>query len=123
MKSISRIISLIFLILFISWLFPAWWWILIIPFIFMTFLVRNLWAGFGNAFLAGLFSWGGIAIFQFSTGSEIIAGRVAKLFGLPSGVLILLVVMFLAAIMAGIAGMTGSALRSLFVKEQKSYYY
>ena len=123
MKNIFRIILLTICLLITSWVFPAWWWILFLPVVFMAFTVRNLLTGFGNAFIAGLLAWGSIATFQFLTGSEVIANRVAQLFGVQSGVILLLIVFLLAGIIAGLSGMTGSALRSLIVPKKENYYY
>lgn len=123
MKNGLRILGLTLLLLVVSWLFPAWWWILFLPVAFMAASLRNLVSAFGNAFVAGVLAWGSIALFQYVTGSETIANRVAQLFGLQSGVILLLVVMLLAGVIAGVSGMTGAAIRSLLFPKKKEYYY
>ena len=123
MNNLYRIIGLTALLILVSFLWPAWWWILFLPVFFMMATVRNLITAFGNAFVAGSVSWGIVAFIQYLTNSDIIVQRMAKLFALPSGILLLLIVVLLAGILAGIAGMLGASVRSLLVKEQKNYYY
>lgn len=123
MKNGIRILGLTICLLLASWIYQAWWWILFLPVLFMALTHRNLFTGFGNGFVAGLLSWGIVSSYLFLTGSEVISNRVAQLFGLQSGVVLLIVVMLLAGLIAGFSGMLGGAIRSLLVPKKKQYYY
>lgn len=123
MKSLLRIIGLAILLFVANWIYPAWWWILFLPTVFMFVFSKKAIIGFGNSFVAGLICWGSMLTYQYIQGSDLIAERVSKLFGLNNGLLFVLVVALLGSLIASIGGGTGASLRSLFHKKKKYIYY
>lgn len=123
MKSFLRIIGLSILLFTVNWVYPAWWWVLFLPTLFMFVFSRKTLTGFGNGFVAGLICWGGTIAYQYTQGSDLIAERVAKVFGLNNGILLVIAIALLGSLFASIGGGTGAALRSLFHKKKKYIYY
>lgn len=98
---------------------PYWWWVMIVPFAYGAAAARSggkaLWTGF---YAAGLL-WLGTSLYLFLTGSGLIASRMARMFGLGSSWLMVLVTALVAAVAAGITGYAGYAVRGLFKKPRK----
>lgn len=123
MKGLIRIIVLIVLIVGLNWFYPLWWSIMVLPLFLMTLFVRKPLVGFINGFVAGAFAWGIITLYQYFNGSELIAEKMAKVFGLPENAsLMLLIVILLGALLAGLGGLTGASLRAV-IKPEKKYIY
>lgn len=91
---------------------PFWWWTGVVP--FLIGFVRPI-SGW-RAFRMGLVSAGSVwllaSIVLFLTTSHIIAGRVALMFGLGNGWLLVPVTAVAAMVTGGIAGATGQSIRS-----------
>lgn len=123
MKSFLRITGLFILLFTANWMYPAWWWILFLPMIFMFIFSKKAITGFGNSFIAGLICWGGMLTYQYIEGSDLIAERVSKVFGVNNGLLLVIVVALIGSLFASLGGGTGASLRSLFHKKKKYIYY
>lgn len=99
---------------------PFWWWVMIVPFAHGAAAARSgrkaFWTGF---FAAGLL-WLGAGLFFLLTGSAIIAGRMAAMFGLGSGWLMVPVTAFVAALAGAFSGYAGYAVRAALGKRGNS---
>ena len=106
-----------FLTLLLQIFMPFWWWILVVPFLYSVFRARSA----AEALRIGAVSmgllWLVVSLYLFFTSSGIIAGRVADMFRLGAGWLMIVLTAGLAAIAAGVAGMAGYWLKTGFVKE------
>jgi hypothetical protein len=91
---------------------PLWWWIMIVPFGFGVAAAgsarKAFWTGFGASGLL----WLGAGLFFMLTGSGIIAGRMAGMFGLGSGWLMVPVTALVAALAGAVSGYAGYTVRA-----------
>lgn len=123
MKSLLRIFGLTALLFIVNWMYPAWWWILFLPILFMFIFSKKPIIGFMNGFISGFICWGGVLTFEYLKGSDLIANRISMMFGLNNGLLLVLIITILGGLFASIGGGTGASLRSLFYKKKKYIYY
>lgn len=123
MKSFLRIFGLTTLLFIANWMYPAWWWILFLPILFMFIFSKKPSVGFANGFISGFICWGSILVFEYIKGSDLIANRISNVFGLNNGLLLVVIIALFGSLFASIGGGTGSSLRSLFHKKKKYIYY
>ena len=110
---ISVIISFL-IILVLQLATPFWWWTMLVPLIMAVILAKSGWDGFR----IGAFSAGGLwllaSVYYWLTGSAIIASRVADMMSVGTTIVVLLATGLVAAIAAGVAGLTGYYVRTIF---------
>ncbi|MBN1540959.1 hypothetical protein JW992_02355 [candidate division KSB1 bacterium] len=94
-------------LIFLSLIVPAWIWLLAVPFL-SACLARMGWkkGAFIGAAAAGLF-WFGAAAIAYIAGARIVADRVAGVFGIGPGLVLVPLTGFLAALIGGISGAAG----------------
>ncbi len=97
---------------------PFWWWIMIVPFVFGAAGAGSGRKAFWTGFIAAGLLWLGAGLFFMLSGSRIIAGRMAGMFGLGSGWLMVPVTALVAALAGAIAGYAGHAARGLFKRSR-----
>jgi hypothetical protein len=88
-----------------------WWTIAVMALVVGTLITVRRRAGFWFAFLGGLFSWGGYVTYIQLTNDGILAERMAELFQLNNGWLVVFITAFWGALTAGLGGWTGVNLR------------
>jgi hypothetical protein len=98
---------------------PYWWWVMIVPFAYGAAAARSGWKGIRTGFLAAGLLWLGGGLYFFLTGSGIIAGRMAKMFGFGASWLMILVTALVAALAAAFAGHAGFAVRKLLKRTSR----
>ncbi len=95
---------------------PYWWWVMIVPFVFGAAAAASGW----RAIRTGLFSagllWLGAGTYFYLTGSQLIATRMARMFGLGQTWPMIAATALVAALAAGLAGYAGHAVRGLVGK-------
>ncbi len=123
MKLLYLTIGLVLLFALAYLLFPYWWWIVFIPFFICLFFTSKFIESFGASFLSALLVWGSSTLWRFFNGGQIITERMRDLFGLEHNLYLLLIVILFGCMAASFSGMTGTALRTFFVKEQRRNYY
>jgi hypothetical protein len=105
---------IIFILTAVSQLFAPWWMVALVPFLI------NAWrpATSGRAFLI---SFAAIAVLWFSYGLYLhvnsegaMSDRIAEIFSLPNGILLLVVTTIVGGLVGGFAGMAGFFLQQLF---------
>lgn len=92
---------------------PVWWWIIVVPFIYGLLVSKKAWPAVRTGmFSAGLlwFLW---SLYFLITGSDIIASRVAVMFGLKYSWMMLVITFLFAAVTACLSGWAGYLLRSV----------
>lgn len=101
------ILILLIILLLLNLLTDFWWWIIVIPSLYAFVRGRTG----KQAFLLGFASvglvWLGMGLYQYFTGAEIVASRVAEMMGLGSPWLLLALTVLVAALAGGFAGSTG----------------
>lgn len=105
----------VFIVLGVLHLFtPAWWWVMVVPFVFGLAYGRSAWRAARTGALAAGALWLGAAAYFQLAGSALIARRMAGLLGLGSPWVMVAAAGLLAALAAGVSGVAGFSLRALF---------
>jgi FtsH-binding integral membrane protein len=90
---------------------PFWWWVALVPLAYGFFFAKEDKRAFWEGFLLGAVVWGGAAAFFFLTSGRLIASRMAGMFRLGKGWLILALTALLGGLVAGLASFAGRSLR------------
>ena len=98
---------------------PYWWWIMIVPFAYGAAAAGTGWKALRTGFLAAGLLWLGASAYFFLTGSQIIAARMAAMFGLGRSWLMVLAAGLVAGLAAAFSGYAGYAVRALFRRAPK----
>ena len=105
---------IIFILTAIFQLFAPWWVVALIPFLV------NAWRPSGAVF-AFVVSFAAIATLWFSYGLYLhinsegsMSNRIAEIFSLPSGILLLVVTTIVGGLVGGVAGLSGYFVQQLF---------
>lgn len=91
-----------------------WWWIMLVPFLYSLLLSKSVWQGFRTGAVSAGLIWSGMSAFMYLSGSKIIAARVTLMFGLNISWTMVLVTTLVAAVLGGLAGLTGSMFKKAF---------
>lgn len=92
---------------------PYWWFFAVVAFVVAILVHQRAGKAFLAAFLALLLLWGGLAWWIDLKNESILSSKVASILPLGgSGVSLILITAFLGALVAGLAAMSGSYLRS-----------
>lgn len=107
-----------------SWaLFFPWWIIAVAAFIVAALIPQPAPKAFISAFLALFFLWGGQAVLIDTKNAHVLSAKVAGI--LPLGgsyIVLILVTACTGGLVAGLAALTGSFLRTPAFTEQKKFY-
>ena len=114
---IAVIISLV-LMLGLQILTGSWWWVMAVPFLYGLTFAGSGWRALRDAFLAAGLLWLGSAVFFYLAGSALIAGRMAGLFGLGQGWLMIIVTALVAGVAAAFAGTAGYSVKRILKKSR-----
>lgn len=90
---------------------PFWWWVMIVPFAHGAAAARSGRKAFWTGFLAAGLLWLGAGLYFLLTGSAVIAGRMAAMFGLGRGWLMVPATALVAALAGAVSGYAGYAAR------------
>ena len=114
---IAVIISCV-LMLGLQILTGAWWWVMAVPFLYGLTFAGSGWRAMRDGFLSAGLLWFGSAIFFYVTGSALIAKRMAGMFGLGLGWLMIIVTALAAGVAAAFAGYAGYSVKGIFKKSR-----
>jgi hypothetical protein len=95
---------------------PYWWWVMIVPFAYGAAVAKSGGNAMRTGFLSAGLLWLGSSLYSLLTGSGIITGRVARMFGLHASWPMVLITALIAGIAAAFSGYAGYAVRALFKK-------
>jgi hypothetical protein len=98
---------------------PFWWWIMIVPFACGAAAATSGWRAIRTGLLAAGLLWLGAGAYFYFTGSEIIAARMARMFGLGRPGPMIAATALVAALAGGLAGYAGYAVRALIKRQTK----
>lgn len=104
-------------ILVLQILTPYWWWVMIVPFAYGAAAAKSGGKAMSTGFLPAGLLWLASSAYFLLTGSGIIAGRVAKMLGLPESWLMVVVTALIAGVAAAFSGYAGYAVRCVFKKK------
>jgi len=96
-------------------LFMPWWVIAVVPFLVCLWRSQHPGIAYAISLAAVSTVWLAYATFIHNTTQGSMSDRIAELFSLPNGLVLLFVVTLLSGIVAGFAGMAGYYVRQLFV--------
>ncbi|MCE7068824.1 hypothetical protein LZG74_00830 [Dyadobacter sp. CY327] len=96
-------------------IFAPWWVIAIVP--FLVFLVRqtNAANAFWTGFAATGLLWMAYGFYLNFISDGAMSDRIAGIFSLPNGILLLLVSALLGGLTGGLAGLSGQLVRRMFI--------
>ena len=98
-------------------LFMPWWVIVLVPFAVCLWRSRHPGKAYAASLAAVLTVWLTYAILIHNGTEGNMSNRIAELFSLPNGAVLLTIVSLLSGFVAGFAGLSGYYVRQLFVKE------
>jgi hypothetical protein len=90
---------------------PFWWWVVAVPFVYGLVFVKKNGRAFGGGMLIGAIVWGGAGLYFYIASGRLIAGRMAGMFRIGPGWLMIFATALLGALVAGLAAFAGRSLR------------
>ena len=96
--------------LLIGWIFP-WWSVFILGAIAGALFAKNGWAGFFFSFLGVFLAWAIVSFALDMRNEGILSNRMAEMFALPSGSLMVLISSFVGGLVGGVGGLLGALIR------------
>lgn len=101
--------------------FTPWWVIAIVPFMILIWRpvrpVAAFWTGFGGIAI----TWLIYGYYQHFISDGAISDRVAQLFSLPNGIILLLVTSLIGGLVGGFSGAAGYWVRQIFRRHPVSH--
>ncbi len=110
MRTLIYILSALALTIIAGYLFP-WWVVALVGLWIQLLLPLRAGKAFGCTFLAAFLGWAVVALYYDINNHHILSGRMATLFGLPSGWLMPLVTGLIGGLVAGLSALTLALLR------------
>lgn len=96
---------------FVAGMYLEWWSIAIVAFLVALLLPQSLGRSFLAGFLGIFILWGVLSLWIDIKNDSLLSTKMAELFGLPAGILLVLVTALVGALVGGFAAMSGSSLR------------
>ncbi|MCE7062611.1 hypothetical protein [Dyadobacter sp. CY343] len=101
-------------------IFSPWWVIAIVPFAIHLWRPTAAFNSFWISFLAVGALWLGYGYYLHLVSNGAISDRIAQIFFLPNGLLLLLLSALIGGLVAGFAGLSGFLVRDIFSREPGS---
>ena len=98
-------------------LFLPWWVIVLVPFAVCAWRSHHPGKAYAVSLAAVATVWLTYATFLHNSTQGNMSNRIAELFFLPNGAVLLTIVSLVSGVVAGFAGMAGYYVRQLFVKD------
>ncbi|WP_031529026.1 hypothetical protein [Dyadobacter crusticola] len=100
--------------------FAPWWVVAIVPFAVHLWWPTAAFKSFWISFLAICVLWVGYGYYFHLISNGAISDRIAQIFFLPDGLLLLLVSGVIGGLVGGFGGLSGSLIRDIFVRNTES---
>lgn len=97
-------------------LFLPWWVIAVVPFIVYLVRPEAPLIAYGISLLAVISVWGVYASLLHNTTQGSMPNRIAEIFYLPNGTVLLVVIVLISGLVAGFSGSAGALVRQVFVR-------
>lgn len=105
---------LIFVITAIFQFFTPWWTVALVPFIIYFWRPSDSFKSFLISFVAVTLLWFIYGLYLHISSKGFISNRIAEIFSLPNGILLLVVTIIIGGLAGGFAGLAGSITRQTF---------
>ncbi|SEJ12407.1 hypothetical protein SAMN04487995_3341 [Dyadobacter koreensis] len=102
---------IIFIVTAILQLFAPWWTVALIPFLIMLWRPLTPLHAFVTGFLAIALLWFFYGLYLHTSTTGAMSNRIAEIFSLPNGILLLVVTTIVGGIIGGLSGLSGYFLR------------
>ncbi len=115
---------LVALTTYIAPMFMPWWGFVALAGLVGVLIGENGWKSFLYGLLAALLVWGVYAFLLDSGNEQVLSNKMATLFGIDGGNLLLIITAVLGGLLGGLGSMTGSFFRQLIAgkPKRKGYY-
>ncbi len=97
-----------------------WWGVAIFAAIIAALLGLNAWLSWFYGFLGTFLVWGGMSFFMDNANEGILSHKMADLFQIDGGILLIVITACMGGVLGGFGAMTGSLFRKLFKKDGTS---
>lgn len=94
--------------------FTPWWSVALVPFLVMAWRPTTSIKSFFTGFSAIAILWLGYGLYLHTISEGAMSNRIAQIFSLPNGLLLLLITMILGGLVGGASGMAGALTRQAF---------
>lgn len=105
---------LIFIVTAVLQFFTPWWTIALVPFLITLWLPASLVRSFSVSFTAIALLWFIYGLYLHINSEGAMSNRIAEIFSLPNGILLLIVTTVVGGLIAGFSGLSGSLVRQTF---------
>ena len=97
--------------------FLPWWVVAVVPFLVLLIRPATASGAFGTGFLSISLLWLAYGFYLHLMSDGAMSDRIAGIFSLPNGLLLLLVSAIIGGLTGGLAGLSGSLTRKVFAAE------
>jgi len=102
---------IIFIVTAILQLFTPWWIIALVPFLIMIWRPVSSFKSFATGFLAIAALWFSYGLYLHLDSQGAMSNRIAAIFSLPNGILLLIVTTVVGGLVGGLSGLSGYFVR------------
>ena len=103
----------IFILTGLLQLFAPWWVIALVPFLVNLLLPRSAAAAFWQSLLAVALVWLGYGFYLHLVSGGSMSNRIAEIFTLPNGLVLLAIATIAGGLVGGLAGLSGYLIRKI----------
>ena len=104
---------IIFILTAIFQVFAPWWIIALIPFLIISWRPASALTSFLTSFAAIAVLWFSYGLYLHVNSEGSISNRIAEIFSLPNGMILLVVTTLIGGLVGGMAGLSGFFVRQL----------
>jgi hypothetical protein len=105
---------IIFILSAILQLIAPWWVIALIPFLINVWRPTSPLLAFFTSFAAIAALWFGYGLYLHVNSEGIMSNRIAEIFSLPNGILLLIITAVIGGIVGGFSGLSGFFVQQIF---------
>lgn len=104
---------IIFIVTALLQFFTPWWTVALIPFIIAAWRPTTSFQSFFTGFLAIALLWFLYGLYLHINSQGAMSNKIAEIFSLPNGILLLIVTTILGGLVGGLAGLSGYFVRKI----------
>lgn len=98
---------IIFIVTAILQFFTPWWTVALIPFVIAAWRPTTSFKSFATGFLAIALLWFLYGLYLHISSQGSMSNKIAEIFSLPNGILLLIVTAFVGGLVGGLSGLSG----------------